>query len=46
MPSAIDVPARRIEAKTSFLPSITRPVVTSIGVSTLISCIGMSARTS
>jgi hypothetical protein len=40
------VPARRIDTNTSFLPSITRALVFSIGVSTSISCIGMSRVTS
>jgi hypothetical protein len=39
-------PARMIETNTSFLPSMTLPVVVSSGVSTSISCIGISRVTS
>ena len=46
IPSSRPVPARRIETNTSFLPSITREVMVSSGVSICTSCIGTSRVTS
>ena len=45
-PSSNPVPARRIGTNTGFLPSITRPVIRSSGVSISSSCVGISRVTS
>jgi len=46
MPSRKPLPARRMAASTIFLPSITRELMVSSGVSIAISCSGRSRVTS